>query len=411
MTRFLIYLFPAMMDMVIGSILFVCTVRMAESGASAMAVTAVMAVSSLLYMVSAQVVGRLVTDRNAAWILIGASLSMMLLAAAFVLIPGLLIMYLLVAVQAVSTGFFFTPFQVFMKAVEQGRTHGIVRPTAFYTFSWSAGMACGPFAAGYLWVMAGWQWCHAVNAGLALATALGIYCLKHHAHERPAPEVSADKEGKDIASPYAGMPDLVWLSWTAGGVGCVTWFLLRSLFPATGVALNISKPGQGTVLALVLGMQAITGLSLFRSRTWMYRAAPVAAFSVFGIAALILFGCVQSTAGFYGAAICFGVYSGSFFFYFVFHALSHPRRSARYVAINETIVGLAGILGPFVGGFLADRFSFSVSYFVAAGMIVCATVLQVTVHGRQRHLIPGIRLLRQQGDSQATPAASPRRAP
>ena len=167
----------------------------------------------------------------------------------------------------------------------------------------------------------------------------------------------------------------------------MTWLLLRSLFPASSIALNISKPDQGIVLALALGMQAITGLLLFRSRIWMYRAVPVAVFSFFGIAGLVLFGLAEKTAAFYGAAICYGIYSGSFFYYFVFHALSHPRRSARYVAVNETIVGLAGILGPFAGGFLADKFSLSVSYYAAAGMVVCATLLQVIVHGRQSSLI------------------------
>ena len=38
MTRFLIFLFPGMMDMVVGSVLFVCSIRMADSGASATAV-------------------------------------------------------------------------------------------------------------------------------------------------------------------------------------------------------------------------------------------------------------------------------------------------------------------------------------------------------------------------------------
>lgn len=387
MTRFLIYLFPAVIDMVLGSSLFVCTVRMAESGVSATAVTAVMVVASLFYMVSAQVVGSFVTQRNAAWILITASLGMMFLTVVFILMPGLRVMYLLVSLQAVAAGFFFTPFQVFMKAVEKGRIHGISRSTALYTFSWSAGMACGPFVSGYLWVMAGWQWCFVLNGVLALATAIGVYLLKHHAQEKPVPEASASSNGRDNASRYAVMPDLVWLSWTAGGVGCMTWLLLRSLFPASGIALNISRPDQGIVLALALGMQAITGLSLFRSRIWMYRAMPVAVFSFFGIAGLILFGWAESTPVFYGAAICYGVYSGSFFYYFVFHALSHPRRSARYVAVNETIVGLAGILGPFAGGFLADRFSLSVSYYAAAGMVVCATLLQVIVHGRQSRLI------------------------
>lgn len=387
MTRFLIYLFPALMDMVVGSILFVCTVRMAESGASATAATAVMAVSSIAYMVSAQVVGRLVTQRNAAWLLIGAGFSMALLAALFVLMPGLRVMYLLVVVQAIATGLFFIPFQVFMKAAEHGRAHGIVRSTALYTFSWSAGMACGPFVSGYLWIMAGWQWCHALNGALALITAFGIYLLKHHARGKPASETSADSIDMDTPSRYVVMPDLVWLSWTACGVGCMTWCLLRSLFPASGVVLSISKPDQGTILALAIGMQAFVGLSLFRSRTWIYRAMPVAAFSVFGIVGLVLFGWVESTAAFCGAAICYGIYSGSFFFYFVFHALTHPSRSGRYVAVNESIIGLAGILGPFAGGLIADHFSLSAPYFIAAGMVACVTVLQVIVHARQSRLM------------------------
>jgi predicted MFS family arabinose efflux permease len=82
------------------------------------------------------------------------------------------------------------------------------------------------------------------------------------------------------------------------------------------------------------------------------------------------------------AAVLFGIYAGAFFFYLVFHALTHSVNSARYVATNEFVVGLAGIVGPLLGGLLADRLGFATAALAGAAVLALVTAFQAVVHHR-----------------------------
>jgi len=387
-TRILIYLFPAMIDMVLGSVLFVGSVRMAASEASPEAVANVLTVWALVYMVCCPVVGRIVTPGNAWKMIVGSSLCIAVSAVLFIYFPGLKAIYVITAIQAVGTAFFFTPFQVFMKQVQHGQSTGIVRSTALYTFAWSAGIATGPFVAGYIWELSSWKWCHALNSLLAASTALGIILLRHLAHEKHAPkETTCSRPQPD----YSAMPDLAWLGWVAAGIGCMVVALLRAVFPSSAKLFEITKPQQGTTLALLGWAQAVTGLLMGYSRTWMYRALPVAVLSLFGLGGVILFAAADRPAIFYAGAVCVGIYSGMFFFYLVFHSLVHPSRSARYISINESVVGLTGIIGPLIGGRIAGLYNLSTPYYFAAVLVFGAIMLQVVVKARYARQVSEVR--------------------
>ncbi|MHC4962914.1 MAG: MFS transporter, partial [Planctomycetota bacterium] len=151
MTRFLIYLFPAVADVILAATMFVCSNRIADAGQSRTEVAMVFAAWAAVYIVSNQILARLVTSRNAAAMMIVANLLFVVTAGTFVLIENVLAIYATMGVLAVATALFFLPFQVFMKAVEPDQHQGVVRSAAIYTFSWSLGFACGPFIAGFIY--------------------------------------------------------------------------------------------------------------------------------------------------------------------------------------------------------------------------------------------------------------------
>jgi MFS family permease len=303
------------------------------------------------------------------------------------------------AVLAVATALFFLPFQVFMKAVESDPHRGVVRSTALYTFSWSLGFGGGPFIAGFIYQWLGWQWCFAFTGLLGLLTACGVQLLKHHAkhhhREAVAPSQPASGQSSDDVEPvnYHTMPDLAWLGWVITGIGCLGINSFLALLPSVGVAFTISKSQIGSMLAALYVVQALVGLSLLRSRTWMFRPGPVVGFAVFGLIGLAGFGVSLlpvfdeievltvpfRTLGLYASVACYGVFSGSFFFGLVFHSLVHPHRSVRYVAVNETVVGICGVVGPVMAGTLADKFGFATFPTVLIAMITGVAMLQFVV--------------------------------
>ena len=125
----------------------------------------------------------------------------------------------------------------------------------------------------------------------------------------------------------------------------------------------------------------------------MFRPMPAMGFAAFGLVSMAGFSVsllpaidgVQVLAVplrmlcLYASAACYGVFSGSFFFGLVFHSLVHPQRSARYVAINEMVIGICGVAGPVMAGMLADKFGFFAFPMVLIVMIAGASVLQFIV--------------------------------
>jgi MFS family permease len=395
-TRFLIYLFPAVADVVLAATMFVCSNRIADAGKSRTEVAMVFAAWASIYILSNQVLARIVTSRNSAVLMIVANLLFAAIAGVFVLIENIWAIYTAMAALAVATGLFFLPFQLFMKAVEPDQHQGVVRSVAFYTFSWSLGFASGPFIAGFIYQGFGWRWCFAFTALISLLTAFGIHLLKHHVkhhHVDTAQQTHAQLPCNAEDINYHIMPDLAWLQWIVTGVGCLGSYSLLALLPSIGVSFAIPKAQVGSMIALLYIVQALIGLSLVRSRIWMFRSLPVLVFTGFGLIGIICFGISLlpilngdelltvplRTIGLYVSTAFYGVFSGSFFFGLVFHSLVHASRSARYVAINEMVVGICGVAGPIMAGTLADRFGFNSFPLVMISLIAAAAILQFMV--------------------------------
>lgn len=396
MTRFLIYLFPAVADVIIAATMFVCSTRLADAGRSRTQVALVFAAWAFIYIASNQILVRLVTSRNAAAMLIIANLMFTATAGAFVLFDGIWATYTIMAILAVASALFFMPFMVFMKAVEPDQHRGLVQSVAIYTFSWSLGFASGPFIAGFIYQWLGWQWCFAFTGLLGLLTACGVQLLKHHAKHHhseavaPIQPAPGHPDHKVEAVNYHNMPNMAWLGWVVGLVGTLGIYSYLSLLPSVGVTFAMPKSQIGTIIASLYIVQALVGLSFIRGRTWMFRPWPLAGFAAFGLISLAGFGVSLMpavdgvevlnvplrTLTLYASAACYGVFSGSFFFRLVFHSLVHPQHSARYIAVNETIVGICGVVGPVMAGMLADRFGFATFPTILIAMVAAVTILQ-----------------------------------
>ena len=240
MTRFLIYLFPAVADVILAATMFVCSNRLADAGKSRTEVAMVFAAWAAVYIIGNQILARLVTSRNAAVMMIIANFLFAATAGVFVLIDNVWLIYATMAILALATALFFLPFQVFMKAVEPDQHQGVVQSVAIYTFSWSLGFASGPFIAGFIYQGLGWQWCFAFTGILGLLTACGVQMLKHHAKHHHSEAIAMSQPAFSQPScnveevNYHTMPDLAWLQWVVCGVGCLGIYSLLALLPSVG---------------------------------------------------------------------------------------------------------------------------------------------------------------------------------
>jgi hypothetical protein len=178
------------------------------------------------------------------------------------------------------------------------------------------------------------------------------------------------------------MPDLAWMGWVFSGLGCLAVRAITGLFPSSAAACGLSRIDQGVVLFTLSIVQALVGLALSRFRWWMYRPGPILATGACGVGGMYLFSVSRTDAGFCLAAALFGIYSGTFFYYLVFHALVHPDKSSRHVAVNEATVGLTSFIGPLATGLVAKTYTLGTSYQVTAGLLLVAVLVQAALHAR-----------------------------
>jgi len=389
----LIYLLPALADMVAAQFIFISAVRVARMGASASLVANTFTTWSVLYLLACPVIGRFVTRRNAARMMLAGMAGLALVSVLFAVVSTIAGIYVLMGIIGITTALFFLPFQVFMKAVDGADNRSIAYSTGMYTFAWSLGYAAGPFVSGLFMEfgsrtpghgLEGWQYACLFAAAASLLAAGGIHLLRHLAVVRPATETgTAPDAAPEAQADDSRQPDLAWLGWVGGGVGVAVLAIIRGVFPSRAEAcLHLSQGTQGTLFFTLYAAQALTGLALCRSRHWMYRASAVAGFGVLGVAGLLAYGFGTSPITLYAGAISFGVFAGSFFFYLVYHALVHPRLSSRYVSVNESLVGICSMIGASAGGWMADRYGFGEAYAGGAILLIAALAFQAAMHRR-----------------------------
>jgi ACDE family multidrug resistance protein len=378
----MIYVLPAIADMVASQLFFINAVRLARMGASASVVANTITTWSIVYLLTCPVIGRFLTPSNAGRMIVFsmAMLTGMSLLAPF--ISGVLGIYCFMAIAGIATALFFVPFQVFMKAVDGLDNRSIAYSTGLYTFSWSLGFACGPFVSGLLMELGtperpGWIYACWFAAGASALTGVGGYVLKRLIMNVPRPPATTPVEPTPPPVDYSGRPDLAWLGWISAGAGMLALTFFRGIFPSLAEStLHLSQSFQGFLFFLLSLAQALTGLFLCRSRFWMYRMSGVFALGLAGIAGSLVFGFARGGIMLGLGALLFGLYAGGFFFYMVFHALAHSRNSGRYVAINEMVIGLSSLAGALVGGWIADQFGFGALYTLGAALIAVTLAVQ-----------------------------------
>jgi predicted MFS family arabinose efflux permease len=265
-----------------------------------------------------------------------------------------------------------------MKSFEgKDSASGIVYSTAMYTAAWSAGLATGPFIFGIL----DWKTGFYINVVLSLCLALGVL-LVEKLRATAAPAIEQKPRESDVD--YGKYPDYAWLGWLGAGIGTTTISIVRTLEPKLAVDLGLAKIHAGSILALVSVMQVIWGLAWMNSKRWMYE--PSAAFlgGFAGLVGLLLFASGKTLPLLYAAAILYGSYSGYFYFTLVFYSLVHPVKSAHYLAINEAVVGIAGIAGAIGGGILAQLTNLQVTFSVAAILVAIGSLHRIYILHRDQ---------------------------
>lgn len=390
--RVLFYLLPALINIIAGLFFFISAKRMADINANSFLVAATLAVWAACYGAAAFVQGYVLTKRNAVKFLLAGQAVLLISLLGLLLFPAAYAQYLWLPGTGIGCAMFFTPFQAVVNLFGKAEhtPEAVAKNTAFYTFSWSFGLASGPLAAAFVWGLFspehGWKYCYGftILAVLFIMRCLGF--MNRHVKARLAESDDTGKETPAVPGERTRRPDLMIAAWGLGLLSYSVIEMMRTYIPdycTKHLILGVFE--QGAVLAVIGYAQAFAALACRNARRWPYHPWVVGTAALCGAAAMSLFAFSSTFLAYLLAAGALGTFSGIFCFTLTFHALIDPAKTAKYASVNETLVGGTAMFAPLLGGALAMRVNAVFPFHLCAALLALGGVFFAAMTWRLRH--------------------------
>ena len=123
--------------------------------------------------------------------------------------------------------------------------------------------------------------------------------------------------------------------------------------------------------------QTLTFYGLGLSHKWRYRALPLILFQLVTLVGLVVIFTAHSLPLFFVAFVFVGVGRGMTNFSSLFYSVNITSQRGSSAAIHETVLGTGFLLGPLIGGAVAQRFSLKAPYLAAAAVVAVGILIQI----------------------------------
>lgn len=360
----LVYAIPFLASITSGAFLFAFPLNVTEQTGDSFLSGLVVLVSGITYVLTTAIL--MITkpgEKVSLRIAYGGLIALVLAG----LLPALIwdpwwLTYLFTVLQGSGSAAFLVCFQIVLQKV--AAKYSI--PVAFGNFvvSWALGYAIGPFVSGLF---------HDASIRVPVlfgsACALGALILMLVVTRvRIAGLTPAAPEPLETNRPTIRFG---WAIIFLAGFFMVTY---RGVFPDYGSVSGFSAGESGTMLLVLFLVLAATAFSLRfvylrfvanRALFWILPAAFVVACALLAIG-------TQLAA--YGAVVLLGVAIAIGYFFAGSYALSDAENKSRNVAVNETVVGVAAIAGPFLASAIAGGLNYAGFFAVSALLAVVVFV-------------------------------------
>ena len=397
--KFLYYLPPFIMNIMSGLLFFVPARRLALAGESAVAVAGALSAWAFSYALTGVILGFIQNRKNAVCLIFG---SQGILISAFLLLlfkSEIHLQYYWVLMTGVGCVMFYGPYQMIVKVLEKPLPGlpAIVKSSAIYTFSWSSGLAAGPFVAAGVWgcfdPVHGWKACYGICIALSIAVMGIVLLIRQYVkkvekieEEKSKDAAPSNVEETPIAEEENKYPNMIWTAWAVSFCGYLTVSAFRALLPFRGECIGLTTAQQGVLLAVVSCVQAFTALAFMKSRTWMYKPYWMTFAGLLGIIGMLVLSFTSNFPLLFAGMVLYGIYCGTFAWSLIYHALADRKKSSLYVGINEALIGFGGIFAPLLGGLFSSPEKSSIPFLASIVLILLAILIQFAGSWRNRNL-------------------------
>jgi MFS family permease len=295
----------------------------------------------------------------------------------------------LTVLSGTSAAFFWPAAQAWIADLGGRGRRALGRNLGLFNVIWSTGLMVGPVVTGYLWASgrgSGRSQAIAFStvAGLAVALTGLMFAIRRTGTAQP--EATEDDETPHphnrihLRAAWVG----VFAGWFAGGV-------ITSLFPKLGEHLGYDERMRGLLCSAYhlgqLAMFAATRASL----RWHYRRWPMAMAELLGGAALASVLLARGPAFFAVAFFLTGLAASVPYSASLFYSLhGRTENQGLRTGLHEAILASGVVLGPLLGGFLAQTVSLRAPFAMAGVVYAGAVGVQWWIWGQRGRETPAV---------------------
>jgi MFS family permease len=283
----------------------------------------------------------------------------------------------------ISMALFWPAYEAWL-AEREGEGQLIQRVMLFNLF-WSVGVTLGPALSSYLYGDTNPFRSFYLAAVFSLLTLGTIVANSLRTSDAPQTDASPAIASEPPETLYPPQPVRTTYLNLARCANFTSWFLLgvlRRLAPKLTKEMGIPPTTFGNLMLTLGGMQTLAFLVLGTgySTRWHYRFAPILIVQVLAVVSFLGIWKIQHTTLWVFAFGVIGVSAAFTYFSSLYYGLDRHADKGNKSGWHEGILGLGILLGPLLGGILADsRFGTQSPYLLCAVAIVIAILVEISI--------------------------------
>ena len=278
----------------------------------------------------------------------------------------------------VSMALFFPAYEAWL--AERESEGELIHRIMLFNLFWSIGMTLGPAFSSYLYGEANPFRPFYLAGIFAILTLVTIWASRI-AKSDPS-NVADHTDESDSESPeilYPSLPVRMTYLHLARCANFVSWFalgVLRQLAPKLTLEMGIRPAIYGNLMLILGGVQtlAFVVLGTGYSTRWHYRFSPLLIVQVLAILSFLGIGLTQHMRLWAMAFAIIGVSVAFTYFSSLYYGLDRHADKGNKSGWHEAILGVGILLGPFLGGILADS-----QLGVQSPYLLCAAAIGITI--------------------------------
>lgn len=180
------------------------------------------------------------------------------------------------------------------------------------------------------------------------------------------------------ADPPSGVRHpMLYVVWVANFAGYFALGTVRALFPKLGTELGFSPKALGILMALISLAQLATFVH-YRTKAGrdVRGLKPLVAAQALAVGGMGLVSISKEAYGFALGFLLLGFLLGTTYSLSLFHSLYGQVQMGAYSGLNEAIVGSGILVGPFVGGWVAQHSGLRAPYVLCALIVAGAVTIE-----------------------------------